>query len=163
MNIILAALVISGAAFYNAYFRDRPGEGQFLEIRDDASGKVIKKFSMQEGEEFAIEFIHSVHQSPVRESFIIEDKVIRPISARFYSLGAGIQSDLDGDQVMSRDGDALLITGFNSSFRELNYIVGTVSDHLLIIGDETISLRDLCGKNAHIVIRISGGKTNESS
>lgn len=62
---------------------------------------------------------------------------------------------------MSWDGDALVITGFTQSFKELNYIVGTVSDHILYIHredrekSERISLRDRCGKNAHIVIRIS--------
>jgi hypothetical protein len=35
--------------------------------------------------------------------------------------------------------------------------VGTVSDHLLTIGGETVSLRDLCGRNAHIVVKIEHG------
>jgi hypothetical protein len=30
--------------------------------------------------------------------------------------------------------------------------VGTVSDHILYIGDEQISLRDRCGRNAHITV-----------
>jgi hypothetical protein len=52
----------------------------------------------------------------------------------------------------------MLITGFNITFRELNYIVGTVSDHLLIIGDETLSLGELCGRNAHITIFYRGAE-----
>ena len=159
MNLVFAALIISGAAFYNVYIRDRTGgKARVLEIRDADSGKVYGKWPLDEGGEFSIEFVHSVHQSPVQESFIIEGNLIRPIKARFSSFGAGMQSDLGEGQVMSRDGDAILVTGFSSTFRELNYIVGTVSDHLLIINDETVSLRELCGKNAHIVIRTTGGK-----
>jgi hypothetical protein len=103
--------------------------------------------------EFAIEFIHSVNQSPVRETFKLEGRAIRPVSVRFYSFGAGIQSDLEEGQIMERDGDAMVITGFNRTFAELNYIVGTVSDHLLLVNGETISLRERYGKNAHITLR----------
>jgi hypothetical protein len=55
---------------------------------------------------------------------------------------------------MERDGEALLITGFTQTFPALNYIVGTVSDHTFYIKDEAISLRELCGRNAHITVQI---------
>jgi hypothetical protein len=109
---------------------------------------------MEEGGEFAVEFIHSVNQSPVRDTFGVEGVLIRPRSVRFFSFGAGMQTDLEEGQTLTRDGDAMVISGFKSSFRELNYIVGTVSDHLLFVNGETVSLRDLCGRNAHITISI---------
>jgi hypothetical protein len=132
-----------------------------LSIRDAESGRIYGIWPRVE--QFSIEFVHSVHQSPVSERFRVEGKRIRPIAARFSSFGAGMQAELAEGQRMSRDGDALVITGFTQSFTELNYIVGTVSDHILYIHrenreqekNERISLRDRCGKNAHIVIRIS--------
>ena len=155
VNLVLAALVISGAVFYTAYSRSK---NQFLEITDANSGKLYRKWRLKETGEFAIEFIHSVHQSPVKETYKIENNMIKPVAVRFFSFGAGMQSDLEEGQVLSREGDALLITGFNNSFEELNYIVGTVSDHLLLIKDETISLQKLCGKNAHITVRFHKGR-----
>ncbi|MCL2480294.1 MAG: DUF1850 domain-containing protein [Spirochaetaceae bacterium] len=125
-----------------------------MEIKDNSSNRVYGKWAVDETKEFAIEFIHSVNQSPVQETFIIEGKMIRLLSVRFFSFGAGMQSDLYEGQKLSRDGDALVITGFNTSFRELNYIVGTVSDHLLYINDNVFSLRELCGRNAHITIHL---------
>jgi len=125
-----------------------------LEIRDAVSNRLYGKWPLEESGEFAIEFIHSVHQSPVRESFKSDDGVIQPLAVRFSSFGAGMLSDVGESKKLSRDGDALVITGFDTSFRELNYIVGTVSDHLLFINRETVSLRDLCGRNAHITIRV---------
>ena len=154
-NMILAALVISGAVFFTTHIR---GKNYFLEIRDAGSGKLCGKWPLEAADEFSVEFIHSVHQSPVRESFTIENNMIRPVSVRFSSFGAGMQSDLEEGQVLSRDGDALLITGYSSSFEELNYIVGTVSDHVLFINGEKISLQKLCGKNAHITVRYNGGR-----
>ena len=158
MRTVLAALVITGAVFFLPCCSSEKGTS--LEIRDAISGKVYGKWSLNgKGElvgnkEFSIEFIHSVNQSPVRETFGIEGGKIMPLSVRFSSFGAGMQSDLEEGQVISRDGDAMVITGFKTSFNELNYIVGTVSDHLLIIDNKTISLRELCGRNAQIIIRV---------
>jgi hypothetical protein len=165
--IVILAAVALFSVFCQSCLNER--SGLFLEIRDAASanglfgsGKVYGRWPLEENAEFAIEFIHSVNQSPVREFFRVENGSIRLKAVRFYSFGAGMQSDLEGDLTMSRDGDAMVISGYKTSFKELNYIVGTVSDHLLFIFDgtgneinsEPVSLRELCGKNAHINIRI---------
>jgi hypothetical protein len=142
--------VLSGTAFYFVIRAD----SRFLEIRDSASGKVFCRRPLEESSEFVVEFTHSVNQSPVRETFVMEGRTIRLVSVRFSSFGAGMQTELEEGQILSRDGNAMVITGFNVSSKELNYVVGTVSDHLLYINDETISLRELCGKNAHIKIRV---------
>jgi hypothetical protein len=152
LNLVLAVLALAGACII--LFRG-PGHGsRRLEIRDASSGRVYVRRPIQDGGEFAIEFVHSVNRSPVREIFRVRGTETVLVAVRFFSFGAGMQSDLEEGQVMSRDGDALVITGFDRSFEDLNYIVGTVSDHLLLINGETVSLRDLCGRNAHIKIRI---------
>jgi hypothetical protein len=150
-DFVVAVLVITGAASLAgciSYNPRLPG----LVIRDSDSGKVYGSWAAEEGSEFAVEFIHSVHLSPVRDTFRIEGGWIRPVETRFYSFGAGMQTDLEEGQRLSREGDAMIITGFTSSFKELQFIVGTVSDHILFIKNERISLRDLCGRNAHITI-----------
>ncbi|MDR2068836.1 MAG: DUF1850 domain-containing protein [Spirochaetaceae bacterium] len=147
INLVLAALVVSGAVFLR-------GLPKKLVISDASSGRVYGTWRVAEGAEFAVEFIHSVHNSPVRDTFRVRGRRIKPVATRFSSFGAGMQAELGEGQEMIRDGDALVITGFSQSYKRLNLIVGTVSDHLLFIDDESISLRDLCGKNAHIVVRI---------
>jgi hypothetical protein len=160
--ILLGFTVVSAGvlfAFYRGllilpFDQSTRSTSQVLVIRDSVSGRVYGQWRLEETGSFAIEFIHSVNQSPVRESFGTEGGRIRPLAVRFFSFGAGMQSDLGEGQTMSRDGDAVVITGFTNSFEALNYIVGTVSDHLLIINGEPISLRELCGKNAHITINL---------
>jgi hypothetical protein len=158
LNLGLALFVLmTAAALYTFVLKGKPearSSLEMLEILDTASGRVYGSWSVEDAE-FAIEFIHSVNQSPVRETFKVENRQIIPVSVRFYSFGAGMQVELEEGQIMTQDGDAMIISGFNRSFTELNYIVGTVSDHLLIINGETVSLRDLCGKNAHIRIMIN--------
>jgi hypothetical protein len=144
-NLFLTLLVICTGFFIVLLPRQ-------LCISDAISGKIYARWPVQDSNEFGIEFIHSVNNSPVVDIFRVERNQIRPVVAKFFSYGAGMPSDLEPGQVLSREGDALIITGFSQSYRELNYIVGTVSDHILTIKDERISLRDLCGKNAHIKI-----------
>ncbi|MCL2244035.1 MAG: DUF1850 domain-containing protein [Treponema sp.] len=124
-----------------------------LEIINTDSGKIYGNWRIDKENEFSIEFIHSVNQSPVRETFRIDGSKIKTVAVRFHSFGAGMQTELEEGLTMDRDGDAFVITGFNNNFTELNYIVGTISDHLLQVNGETISLKNLCGKNAHITLR----------
>jgi hypothetical protein len=157
LNLGLVFFVLmTAAALYTFVLKGKPeARGSLvLEILDTASGKIYGMQTLDDSAEFAIEFIHSVNQSPVRETFKDEKKQIKPVSVKFYSFGAGMQVELEEGQTMSRDSDAMIISGYNRGYPELNYIVGTVSDHLLIINGETISLRELCGRNAHIRIRI---------
>ena len=118
-----------------------------LEIRNIDNNKVLGKWQLDEYDEFTIEFIHSVNQSPVRETFQLVDGRIRLKSVRFYSLGVGM-GDLTEGQELSRDGDAMIISGFNSSFKELNLITGSATNHALFIKNEIINLQ----KNTHIII-----------
>ncbi|MDR2534958.1 MAG: DUF1850 domain-containing protein [Treponema sp.] len=151
INGILAGFVIAAGAA-------RLGRASLrLSITDQDSHKRYIQWTVKDEDIFAIEFIHSVNNSPVKETFMITGPEIRPIASRFSAVGAGIQTELEEPQVLIRDGEFLVITGFSNSYKELNYIVGTVSDHILYIHNQVISLRDLCGKNAHITIRVKRG------
>jgi len=152
--LITIPVIIAVALFSVSCQSYHAQNGVILEIRNADSGKVYGRWPLEENGEFSIEFIHSVNQSPVREFFGAEDGMIRVKAVRFFSFGAGMQSDLEGGLTFSRDGDAMVLSGYKTTLKELNYIVGTVSDHLLFINGETISLRQLCGRNAHINIRI---------
>ena len=148
--LVLFALAIAGAIFFIVQINiNRSAGSHILEIRDSITGRTYGSWLLEEGEEFAMEFIHSVNQTPVRETFTIQDGMICLTALRFYSYGAGIPGDLEEGQIMTRDGDAFIITGFSTSFKELKLIIGTYSDHLLIIKNEIISLRDVTGLNSN--------------
>ena len=152
-KIFIPVLVIAGTVLIGVC--SSPDKGIALTIQDAELGKVWEKLPVKEGEEFVVEFTHSVHQSPVRETFVIEGMRIRPVMSRFYSFGAGMQSDLEEGQAMSFDNGAICITGFSVSFKELIYIVDGLSNYRLIIGDRAIDLYELCGKNAHVAFRVT--------
>jgi len=128
-----------------------------LEIRDTDTGKLLRKWQLNEHDEFAIEFIHSVNKSPVRETFKIENGKFRLMNVRFYSYGAGIQSDLGEGQTLKYEGDVMIISGYNTSFDKLNIITGAESNHILFINNRIILLQELSknsGKrNTHITMQ----------
>ena len=126
----------------------------YLTLLSTNNGRVFARLPLGEGSEFSIEFVHSVNQTPVRDAFVISGKEIHPVATYFHAFGAGMQTELEHGQVLHHHEDgSMSITGFTQSFTQLNYIVGTVSDHILIINGERLSLRELCGSNAAVTFK----------
>ena len=131
---------------------------EYLVLYDSDTGKTHITVKAEEGMMFSVEFIHSVNQTPLRDTYIIENGEVRAYSTLYRSFGAGMQTALEGDQVMSYDDEGnMIITGFDITYDPLRYIVGTVSDHILTLDGEEISLRDTCGRNARVVFEIVKG------
>ena len=129
----------------------RNGEQSTLKLYNTETGKVYRTFEVCEGTEFSVEFIHSVNQSPVKDVFVVKDKKIYADRTVYSAFGAGVQTELEDGQRLEYDENGnMVVSGFDIVFLEVKYIVGTVSDHVLCIGEECISLTALCGKNAHV-------------
>ena len=130
----------------------------YLVLYDSDTGKTHITVKAEEGMMFSVEFIHSVNQTPLKDTYIIENKEIRAYSTLYRSFGAGVQTALEGDQKMTYDNEGnMIITGFDITYDPLRYVVGTVSDHILTLDGEEISLRDTCGRNARVVFEIVTG------
>ena len=122
-----------------------------LILKDGETGAVIRSFPVREGEEFAVTFIHSVNQSPVTEVYQIRNGEIYVVRTIYYAFGAGVPSELaEGQRLAYAEDGAMVVTGIDRRLTRLSYIVGTVSDHTLAIGGESISLLRLCGRNATV-------------
>lgn len=128
---------------------------EYLIMYDSDTGKRYITEKADDGLMFSVEFVHSVNQTPVKDTYIIENGEIRAHSTTYRSFGAGVQTALEGNQKMTYDDEGnMVITGYDISYDPLRYIVGTVSDHILTFGGEEISLRNLCGRNAKVVFEI---------
>ena len=131
---------------------------EYLVLYDSDTGARYITEEAEDGLMFSVEFVHSVNQTPVRDTYIIENGEIRAYSTLYRSFGAGVQTALEGNQKMTYDEDGnMIITGFDITYDPLRYIVGTVSDHILTFEGEEISLRDMCGRNANVVFEIAAG------
>ena len=126
-----------------------------LAVYDRETGKTYRTFEVSEGSEFSVEFIHSVNKSPVIDVFVIRDGKIVADRTIYSAFGAGVQPEIEEGQTLEYDENGnKVVSGFNIVFPEVKYIVGTVSDHILRIEGESISLTELCGKNAHIAFKL---------
>ena len=69
----------------------------------------------------------------------------------YSTLGAGVATTVEEGQHVERDAQGRwVLSGIDTKIDDLVYFVGTVSDHVLSIGGQEISLRDLCGRNAKV-------------
>ncbi len=120
-------------------------------LKDGDTNKVIAYYPVNEGDEFSVTFVHSVNKTPVTDVYEYRDGSIYVIRTIYYSFGAGVQTELEEGQTLeyAEDG-SMIISGFDKEMDSLSYIVGTVSDHILKIGNESVSLRELCGRNATV-------------
>lgn len=131
---------------------------QLLIVQDAETGRIYWLSRCPDGTEFTVEFIHSVNLSPVIDTFRAENGEIHAVSAKYYAFGAGMQTELNpGESFAFTEDGAMEITGISTTYDKLSYIVGTVYDHFLTFEGEEINLRELCGRNAHVEIKLIGG------
>ena len=123
-----------------------------LVLRDADTGKRIAAFRLPDDGAFSVRFIHSVNKSPVEEFYEARNTELFVTGCVYESLGAGVETQTQKEERMQigEEGD-LLYTGIERNVDPLIYIVGTKSDHELIIGGSRISLTALCGKNARVL------------
>ncbi|MBP7177124.1 MAG: DUF1850 domain-containing protein [Thermoclostridium sp.] len=126
-----------------------------LILKNADTGEIISVYPIEDGDEFSITFIHSVNNSPVTDYYEIRNKGIYVVRTKYYSFGAGVQTEVEQGQTLEYGSDgSMTVSGFELRLDKLSYIVGTVSDHMLEIGGETISLRELCGRNTTVVFLV---------
>lgn len=125
--------------------------GDYLVLRNGDTDEEFARFRVSEGDEFSVRFIHSVNQYPLTDVYEIRDHQIYVVRTIYNNFGAGVQTEIEEGQTMEiNENGEMVVSGFNQEMPWLSYIVGTVSDHILTIHDEEISLRELCGRNSKV-------------
>ena len=148
MFIIAAAAFLSGCS----------SQGGELGLSDPATGKVYASWPMEEGEEFSVEFIHSVNKSPVRDYYECRADGIWNTRCVYYGFGAGVEEILlEGETLSYGDDGEMIVSGIENHPDPMILVVGTISDHTLRVGEETVSLRDLCGRSSKVLFTYDPG------
>lgn len=132
--------------------------GYYLTVRNRDTHELYARYRMGEGDRFSVTFIHSVNNYPLTDTYEIEDKNIYVEETVYCSFGAGVQTELNPGETLDKvyidrpdyQGWAMVIGNIHQLRNNVGYIVGTVSDHVLTVNGQDVSLRDLCGKNAAV-------------
>ena len=150
---IIAAVIFIAAAVtaIKAYEPQR-----FLVLTDVKTKNIYAQFPIAPDEQFSVEFIHSVNKSPVKDIYEIRNgSEIFVVETDYYGFGAGVQTELNPGEILEYGDDgAMQVKNIDQHMPNLIYVVGTVSDHVLCIGNRTVSLRDLCGKSSHVLFTV---------
>lgn len=122
-----------------------------LVLRDRDTGRQYARYPLREGEEFRVEFKHSVNLSPVIDVYRIEDGEIYVEETIYYHFGAGVQTQLnEGETLTYTEDGAMAVGNIHQRRGGMTYIVGTVYDHVLTVNGRRVSLSSLCGRNAPV-------------
>ena len=122
-----------------------------LVLSDQISGRVYARLPLEEGEEFSVTFRHSVNKSDVTEIYERRGREIWLTGCVYYGFGAGVAEELDPSWTLETGENGEMILGnIEQRMDHLSYIVGTVYDHVLRIGNERVVLNELCGKNCKV-------------
>ena len=159
--VTIALMAALAAAFFSDAAARRPADGRKLVLENVSDGAVCAEWPVRDGDWFSVGFVHSVNKSPVTDYYEIRPDGIYVVQTVYYNFGAGVQTELGEGQVLTYGEDgSMIVSGFDMRMDDLTYFVGTVSDHVLEIGTgdvgsagglrERVSLRDLCGRSAHV-------------
>lgn len=135
----------------------RYGSRGELRILNADSGALYAAYPVRPGERFSVGFIHSVNKSPLIDVYEIKADGIYVEETIYYDFGAGVETELaEGEQLHYGPDGAMIVSGFDRRITPLSYFVGTVSDHILELHGERISLRELCGRSSRVELRYQG-------
>ena len=108
-------LIITAAAVLISVF-----SADYLVLYNSDTGSRYITEKAEDGLMFSVEFIHSVNQTPVKDTYIIENGQIRAYSTTYRSFGAGVQTSLQEGQKMTYDENGnMVITGFDITYDPL--------------------------------------------
>lgn len=99
--------------------------GWYLVLRNADTGQYYGRYAMDEGDWFSVSFVHSVNKSPVTDCYQIRDRAIYVEKTIYYDFGAGVQTQLEGEETLSYGEDgSMIVSGFDREMPDLTYFVG---------------------------------------
>jgi hypothetical protein len=134
----------------NPYFLNG---SQLLSVEDTQNFHKRAVFPLEEGEEFIIQYTHSVDLLPVREIFFCWEGSIYLRETIFSNFGAGMGL-LDGRGVYLEEDGMLKISAINEKVDPFVLRVGHTADHTLYYRGRQHSLVNLFGDQSRLALEI---------
>lgn len=113
-----------------------------LTLSDGKSGKLKYAAKVKAQERFAIQFIHSIHKTPVYEEYYINERYNLVLDKVIYeSYGVGNPSTLEPGQTYKHENGKYIIGNIQRQFSYIDQAIGqVVADHHLKIKDHWVPL-----------------------
>ncbi|MET3727138.1 hypothetical protein ABID52_000719 [Fictibacillus halophilus] len=123
--ILVALALVSMVPFFNA-----------VVIEEGKTGKTLAFFKAKHGSEFSIEYIHSIHKTPVREIYQVHNEEIMQTEMRFQEFGVGMPSGAADGEVFTHKGKNYILSNMKRTFPSLDIRIGQIiANHTLLLKD----------------------------
>lgn len=115
----------------------------------DEEGTELLTQPVESGERIAIEYTHSVEQTPVTDSYLVTEAGLVAYEMAFSSFGAGLPAQAD----TTRQGSQYVYEPPARQYEQLVVTTGSIADHELVVGDQRYDLAALAS-NGTVELRI---------
>ena len=134
--VILAMVVISCKPLFTAPV-------QYLVMTNADTDEVYFQEPLEADGVFSVSYTHSVNKTNVEEYYRLEDGDLYLFKARYRSFGAGVATEIAPGQTLRYEDGYMIIENIHYKLPSLVYKVGTVSDPLIHIGQQTWHMKAL--------------------
>lgn len=122
-----------------------------LAIEKEDTEEVVAYGKRKQMEEFQIHFIHSIHKSPVVETYQIKDHLIVQQQITYEEFAVGMPSNVEGEGQFSEKDGHYMITDMNRAFPYLDIRIAQVMpDHGLILHNRFIPFSNIANPGSWI-------------
>jgi len=146
LSITAATVLVVAVIFTIAFWANNLHQSkvQLLVMQNAYTDEIYLSEPLGEDGIFSISYTHSVNKSMVEEYYQLGEQGLILSKARYHHFGAGVATEVLPEQEFYYDDEGyMVIDKINYPLSNLVYKVGTVSDHILHIGDKTWHLKDL--------------------
>lgn len=126
-----------------------------LTFEKEDTGKVLAYTRLEDGAQFHIHFIHSIHKTPVIETYEVRNKSIVQQQISYEEFAVGMPSNVEGEGAFVIQDGHYMIVDMNRSFPHLDLRIAQIMpNHEIILGDKTIPLSNIASPGSWIRIQI---------
>lgn len=125
-GIILIVSVLAAASMYPAFWG--------VVIEDGETGQRLAFLNVRPDEEFKIKYIHSIHRTPVLETYHTNGEgTIIQTEMRFEEFGVGMPSGVTGTEIFTQKDGTYILSNMNRTFPSLDIRTGQIiANHTLL-------------------------------
>lgn len=102
-------------------------------VLTNADGQILYSHPVNNGSSFAIQYTHSVAQTPVTDYFIIKNDEIWLDRTVYHDFGAGLPHSPENGQKLTQKHGQLVLEGYNQRLPQFTLRIGRVAGHKLLI------------------------------
>lgn len=115
-------------------------------VLETKEGKLLKSYSLNEGDYFEITFRHSVNKGLITERYQLEksEGLIFLKYGWFENYGAGMMDTIDENMKLIQDGNRLRIEFPQNKVQSVNFASAGIANHVFIYGDNEFNFFENC-------------------